>query len=262
MSEVSLEIADHIATVTIRCAATKNAIDINVVRQMQRALDEVRRAGEAVRVVVITGSDGAFCSGIDLRSVNLAAPDSRQDAHVELRGFMDPLVLRFSELPHPVVAAVNGPAVGAGLSLALVSDIVVMAENAFLWPSFARVGIVPDAGVTFRLARRAGGGRALSALLLAEKIDARTALEWGLAYAVVPEADVINSARSIARRLAAGPRSVLSQIRQLTASAFDNSLSEQLRAERTAQGRIQNAHECVEGVRAFFEKREPQFSPP
>jgi 2-(1,2-epoxy-1,2-dihydrophenyl)acetyl-CoA isomerase len=262
MSEVSLAIADHIATVTIRSAATRNAIDIDVVRQMHHVLDEVRRAGEAVRALVLTGTDGVFCSGIDLRSVNLAAPQARQDAHAELRGFMDPLVLRFSEQRHPVVAAVNGPAVGAGLSLALVSDIVVMADNAYLWPSFARVGIVPDAGVTFRLARRAGGGRALSALLLAEKIDARTALEWGLVYAVVPEAQVTNSALSIAQRLAAGPRSVLSQIRQLTASAFDNSLSEQLRAERTAQERILDAHECVEGVRAFFEKREPHFLPP
>jgi 2-(1,2-epoxy-1,2-dihydrophenyl)acetyl-CoA isomerase len=262
MSEVSLEIADHVATITIRSARNKNAIDLNVVRQMHRVLDAVRRAGAAVRALVITGSDGVFCSGIDLRSVDLAAPEKRQGVHAELRGFMDPLVLRFSEQRHPVVAAVNGPAVGAGLSLALVSDIVVMAESAFLWPSFARVGIVPDAGVTFRLARRAGGGRALSALLLAEKIDARTALEWGLVYAVVPAADVLNAAQSLAQRLAAGPPSVLSQIRHLTASAFDNSLSEQLRAERTAQERILDAHDCVEGVRAFFEKREPHFLRP
>jgi 2-(1,2-epoxy-1,2-dihydrophenyl)acetyl-CoA isomerase len=261
MSEVSLEIADHVATLTIRSVANKNAIDVNMVRQMHHVLDEVRQARSAVRALVITGSDGVFCSGMDLRSVDLAEPEGRQDGHTELRGFMDPLVLRFSEQRCPVVAAVNGPAVGAGLSLALVSDIVVMAETAFLWPSFARVGIVPDAGVTFRLARRVGGGRALSALLLAEKIDARTALEWGLVYAVVPAADVRNTAQSVAHRLAAGPRSVLSQIRRLTASAFDNSLSEQLRAERTAQERNGDGHECAEGVRAFFEKREPHFLP-
>jgi 2-(1,2-epoxy-1,2-dihydrophenyl)acetyl-CoA isomerase len=136
-----------------------------------------------------------------------------------------------------------------------------MAENTYLWPSFARVGIVPDAGVTFRLARRVGGGRALAALLLAEKIDAKTALDWGLAYAVAPEADVLSVARSIAGRLAAGPRAVLTQIRQLAASAFDNSLLQQVRAERTAQQRVLEARECVEGVRAFFEKREPRFPP-
>jgi 2-(1,2-epoxy-1,2-dihydrophenyl)acetyl-CoA isomerase len=192
--------------------------------------------------------------------VNLGTPEARQQAHQELRKFMDPLVLRFSELRHPIVAAVNGAAVGAGMSLALVCDIIVVAEGAFFWPSFARVGLVPDAGVTFRLARRIGGGRALASLLLAEKINAKNAVEWGLAYSAVPPSDVINTAREIAHRLAAGPRSVLAQIRQLNASTFDNSLTQQLRAERTAQERVLAAHECVEGVRAFFEKREPDFS--
>jgi 2-(1,2-epoxy-1,2-dihydrophenyl)acetyl-CoA isomerase len=211
--------------------------------------------------LVITGSDGVFCSGVDLHSVDLETPAGRQQAHAELRRFLDPLVLRFGELQYPIVAAVNGPAVGAGMSLALVSDIIVMSEDAFLWPSFARLGVVPDAGVTARLARRIGGGRALSSLLLAEKIDAKTALDWGLVYSVVPSVDVLNTAQAVAQRLAAGPRSVIAQIRQLNASAFDNSLSEQLRAERTAQERILDAHECFEGVRAFFEKRDPNFLP-
>lgn len=260
MSSVALAIADSIATITLRSVANRNAIDINVVREMHQILDQIQKEGPAVRALLITGSDGVFCSGVDLHSVNLGTPEARQQAHQELRKFMDPLVLRFSELRHPIVAAVNGAAVGAGMSLALVCDIIVVAENAFFWPSFARVGLVPDAGVTFRLARRIGGGRALASLLLAEKIDAKNAVEWGLAYSAVPPSDVINTAREIAHRLAAGPRSVLAQIRQLNASTFDNSLTQQLRAERTAQERVLAAHECVEGVRAFFEKREPDFS--
>jgi 2-(1,2-epoxy-1,2-dihydrophenyl)acetyl-CoA isomerase len=260
MSSVALAIADSIATITLRSVANRNAIDINVVREMHQILDQIQKEGPAVRALLITGSDGVFCSGVDLHSVNLGTPEARQQAHQELRKFMDPLVLRFSELRHPIVAAVNGAAVGAGMSLALVCDIIVVAETAFFWPSFARVGLVPDAGVTFRLARRIGGGRALASLLLAEKIDAKNAVEWGLAYSAVPASDVINTAREIAHRLAAGPRSVLAQIRQLNASTFDNSLTQQLRAERTAQERVLAAHECVEGVRAFFEKREPDFS--
>ena len=260
MSSVALAIADSIATITLRSVANRNAIDINVVREMHQILDQIQKEGPAVRALLITGSDGVFCSGVDLHSVNLGTPEARQQAHQELRKFMDPLVLRFSELRHPIVAAVNGAAVGAGMSLALVCDIIVVAENAFFWPSFARVGLVPDAGVTFRLARRIGGGRALASLLLAEKIDAKNAVEWGLAYSAVPPSNVINTAREIAHRLAAGPRSVLAQIRQLNASTFDNSLTQQLRAERTAQERVLAAHECVEGVRAFFEKREPDFS--
>ena len=260
MSSVALAIADSIATITLRSVANRNAIDINVVREMHQILDQIQKEGPAVRALLVTGSDGVFCSGVDLHSVNLETPEARQQAHQELRKFMDPLVLRFSELRHPIVAAVNGAAVGAGMSLALVCDIIVVAEGAYFWPSFARVGLVPDAGVTFRLARRIGGGRALASLLLAEKINAKNAVEWGLAYSAVPPSDVINTAREIARRLAAGPRSVLAQIRQLNASTFDNSLTQQLRAERTAQERVLAAHECVEGVRAFFEKREPDFS--
>lgn len=260
MSSVDLRIANSIATLTLQTARTRNAIDVTAVREMHRALDQIQKEGSAVRALVITGSDGVFCSGVDLHSVNLMEPEARQSAHQELRKFMDPLVLRFSELRHPIVAAVNGAAVGAGMSLALVCDIIVAAESAFFWPSFARMGLVPDAGVTFRLARRIGGGRALASLLLAEKIDASQALEWGLAYAVAPAAEVLNTALGIAERLAAGPRSVLAQIRQLNASTFDHSLSEQLRAERSAQERVLAAHECVEGVRAFFEKREPDFS--
>jgi 2-(1,2-epoxy-1,2-dihydrophenyl)acetyl-CoA isomerase len=261
MSALNLTISNHVATLVIRSTAARNAIDIHVVREMHHCLDEIKKAGPSVRALVITGSDGVFCSGIDLHSVDLETPEARQQAHAELRRFLDPLILRFGELQYPIVAAVNGAAVGAGMSLALASDIIVIAEDAFLWPSFARLGVVPDAGVTARLARRIGGGRALSSLLLAEKIDAKTALDWGLVYSVVPAVDVLNTAQAVAQRLAAGPRSVIAQIRQLNASAFDNTLSEQLRAERTAQERILDAHECFEGVRAFFEKREPNFLP-
>jgi 2-(1,2-epoxy-1,2-dihydrophenyl)acetyl-CoA isomerase len=259
MGAIELTIADHVATITLRSPNTKNAIDVESVRQMHGALDAIQKVGASVRALVITGGDGAFCSGVDLHSVDLERPEARQRAHAELRGFIDPLILRFSQLRQPIVTGVNGAAVGAGMSLALAGDLIVVAEDAFLWPSFARVGMVPDGGITFRLARRIGGGRAIASLLLAEKIAAKQALEWGLAYAVVPAADLLNTAQSLAQRLAAGPRSVLAYIRHLNASAFDNSLVEQLRAERAAQERILDAHECMEGVRAFFEKREPDF---
>jgi 2-(1,2-epoxy-1,2-dihydrophenyl)acetyl-CoA isomerase len=142
----------------------------------------------------------------------------------------------------------------------LASDIIVAADTAYFLPSFARLGMVPDAGITFNLARRIGGGRALSSLLLAEKIEAKTALEWGLVYQVVPAAELTAKARCVALKLAMGPGAVLSQIRSLHASTFDNTLQEQLRAERSAQEMTLETHDCVEGVRAFFEKREPKFS--
>ena len=146
----------------------------------------------------------------------------------------------------------NGPAVGVGMSLALASDIIVVADKAYFCASFARLGLVPDAGITFNLARRIGVGRSLA--------DAQTALTWGLAYAIEPLANLTARAQDIAHRLAEGPSAVLAHIRQLQTSSFNTALPDQLRAELSAQESALRAPECVEGVAAFFQKREPRFA--
>ena len=260
MNTLSFTVSDGVATLAIQRAAVSNAIDITIIRAMHLALDQIQKGDSGARAVVITGSNDVFCSGLDLHSVDIKTQEARQRAHFEMRRFMDPLILRLSGFRFPIVAAVNGAAAGAGMSLALASDIIVASDNAYFLPSFARLGLVPDAGITFHLARRIGGGRSLSSLMLAERIDAKTALDWGLAYAVVPVAEVMVRAQAVAHRLASGPTAVLGQIRALQASAFDNSLQEQLRAERSAQEMSLETQDCVEGVRAFFEKREPHFS--
>lgn len=259
-SSLTFDVVDGVAIISIQRPAVSNAIDISIIRAMHLALDHIQRGDSGARAVVVTGSSEVFCSGLDLHSVDLNTREARQRAHFEMRRFMDPLILRLSAFRFPIVAAVNGAAAGAGMSLALASDIIIAGENAYFLPSFARLGLVPDAGITFHLARRIGGGRSLSSLMLAEKIDAKTALGWGLVYAVVPDADVVCQAQSVARRLASGPSAVLGQIRSLHASTFDNSLQEQLRAERSAQEMTLETQDCVEGVRAFFEKREPHFT--
>jgi 2-(1,2-epoxy-1,2-dihydrophenyl)acetyl-CoA isomerase len=260
MNSLSVDVVDGVATLSIQRPQVSNAIDISIIRAMHLALDQIQKGDGGARAVVITGSNDVFCSGLDLHSVDLKTRQARQRAHFEMRRFMDPLILRLSGFRFPIVAAVNGAAVGAGMSLALASDIIIVGESAYFCPSFSRLGLVPDAGITFHLARRIGGGRSLSALMLAEKIPSKTALDWGLAYAVAPDAEVASRAQEVARRLAAGPCAVLGQIRSLHASTFDNSLQEQLRAERSAQEMTLETHDCVEGVRAFFEKREPHFS--
>src|ERR1700678_3299686 len=260
MNSLSFTVSDGVATLAIQRTAVSNAIDITIIRAMHTALNQIKKGEGGARAVVITGSNDVFCSGLDLHSGDLKTQEAGQRAHFEMRRFMDPLILRLSGFRFPIVAAVNGAAAGAGMSLALASDIIVASDNAYFLPSFARLGLVPDAGITFHLARRIGGGRSLAALMLAEKINAQTALDWGLAYAVAPDAEVETRAQAVAHRLASGPCAVLSQIRSLHASTFDNSLQEQLRAERSAQEMTLESHDCVEGVRAFFEKREPNFS--
>ena len=260
MDTLGFTVSDGVATLSIQRSAVSNAIDITIIRAIHTALDQIQKADSGARAVIITGSNDVFCSGLDLHSIDLKTQEARQRAHFEMRRFMDPLILRLSGFRYPIVAAVNGAAVGAGMSLALASDLIIAGDTSYFLPSFARLGLVPDAGITFNLARRVGGGRSLAALMLAEKIDAKTALDWGLAYSVVPAAEVMPRAQAIAQALASGPIAVLGQIRALQASAFDNSLQEQLRAERSAQEMSLETHDCVEGVRAFFEKREPHFT--
>lgn len=257
---LELSVCDQVATLCIHRPQVSNAIDISIIRAMHLALDQIQKGDSGARAVVITGSGDVFCSGLDLHSVDLETREARQRAHFEMRRFMDPLILRLSGFRFPIVAAVNGAAVGGGMSLALASDLIVVDENAYFCPSFARLGLVPDAGITFHLARRIGGGRSLAALMLAEKIPAKIALDWGLAYEVAPRGATLEHARSLARRLANGPSAVLGQIRSLHSSTFDHSLQEQLKAERSAQEMTLETQDCVEGVRAFFEKREPHFT--
>src|ERR1700730_18533177 len=260
MNSLSFTVSDGVATLAIQRCAASNAIDITIIRAMHLALDQIQKGEGDARAVVIAGSSDVFCSGLDWHSVDLKTQEARQRAHFEMRRFMDPLILRLSGFRFPIVAAVKGAAVGGRMSLALASDIIIAGDNAYFLPSFARLGLVPDAGITFHLARRIGGGRSLSSLMLAEKIDAKTALAWGLAYAVVPDAEVVSRAQSVARRLATGPCAVLGQIRSLPHSAFIAGLQEQLQAGRSAQEMTLETHDCVEGVRAFFEKWEPNFS--
>ena len=177
-----------------------------------------------------------------------------------MRRYIDPLILRLSTFRLPIIAAVNGAAIGAGMSLALASDILIASDTAYFLASYVRLGFVPDAGVTFHLPRRIGAGRALSTLLLGERLAASNALKWGLAYSIVPPGDLSARAQEIAERLAAGPCTVLTQIRGLMVSTFEHSLSEQLRAERSAQAVALSSRDCVEGVGAFFDKRVPHFS--
>jgi 2-(1,2-epoxy-1,2-dihydrophenyl)acetyl-CoA isomerase len=259
MDPLTCAVSDGVATLTIQRPAVSNAIDITIVRAIHLALDQIQKRESGARAIVITGSAEVFCSGVDLNSVDLRTQEATQRSHMIMRGYMNPLILRLSGFRFPIVAAVNGAAVGAGMSLALASDIIIAGENAYFLPSFARLGLVPDAGITFHLARRIGAGRSLSALMLSEAIGAKTALEWGLVYAITPPHDVVARAQTVARRLATGPSAVLWQIRSLHASTFDNSLLQQLRAERAAQEMTLESHECVEGVRAFFERREPKF---
>ena len=163
------------------------------------------------------------------------------------------------ELPVPLVTAVNGAAAGIGCSLALVGDLIVASESAYFLQAFRRIGLVPDGGATWMLPRMIGRARAMEMTLLGEKVDARTALEWGLINRVTPDADLMDVARGLARKLADGPVS-LRLTRRLVQAGETATWEDQLRAEREAQREAGRTADFVEGVHAFFQKRPAQFT--
>src|SRR5258706_3634990 len=162
MNNLSFTVSDGVATLAIQRTAVSNAIDITIIRAMHLALDQIQKGESGARAVVITGSNDVFCSGLDLHSVDLKTQEARQRAHFEMRRFMDPLILRLSGFRFPIVAAGQGAAGGAGLEPALARGIIISGGKPYFLPSVSPLGLVPDAGITFHLARRIGGGRAFS----------------------------------------------------------------------------------------------------
>src|SRR6202453_4246271 len=156
MNSLSVTVSDGVATLSIQRPQVSNAIDISIIRSLHLALDQIQKGDGGARAVVITGRGDVFCRGLDLHSVDRNTRMGRQRAHFEMRRFMDPLITRLSGFRFPIIAAVNGAAVGGGMSLALASDIIIVGESAYFCPSFARLGLGPGAGITFQWGRRFG----------------------------------------------------------------------------------------------------------
>lgn len=257
---ILLEERDGVAVMTLNDPATLNALGLKLRQDMSAALDQVE-AGSA-RCLLVTGAGRGFCSGANLadpdRPPRDFAAEARGDAEADLISWYNPTFLRLRALPIPVVAAVNGVAAGAGMSLALSADLKVAARSATFVQAFARIGLVPDSGASFLLPRMVGFSRALELSLLAEKLSAETALEWGLINRVADDAALMDEALGLARRLAQGPRS-LGLIRRLYWEGLDSTYADQLGREARMQAEANMTADYGEGVAAFREKRTARF---
>ncbi len=226
-------------------------------------LDAVRAVADddAVRAVCVTGAGRAFSSGADLRDMS-ARPLTEAgqiDVYTTLTTVYNPILTGLRTMAKPVVAAVNGPAVGIGCSLALSCDLVVAAETAYLSLGFARIGLAPDGGALALVSARAGGGRAAQMALLGDRVDAPTAQRWGLVDDVFPDDDFEAGAGALLDRLAAGPtRSYAASKRQLNAWLYAG-MGEQLELEARIQQELAASSDFAEGVAAFIGKRDPDF---
>lgn len=218
-------------------------------------------ADEEVRAVMLTGAGKAFCSGADLREGAAdVAKHGRLNAEEGLTRRYHPIITTIREMPKPVVSAVNGPAVGAGLSLALAADLVVAAESAYFVLAFVNIGLVPDAGASLFVPARVGFARAAEMALLGEPVTAAEAVRTGLVNAAWPDAEFAANAGALLARLASGPtRSYAGTKRELNHWLYAR-LPEHLAFEARIQGELGASKDFAEGVSAFLAKRPASFS--
>lgn len=252
-SHLATDLTDGVATLTLNRPDALNALSSALRRDLLAELKRIAR-DEAVRAVVLTGAGRAFCAGADLRG-GKAERDFRRVLTAEYH----PLIRALRDLPKPVVAAVNGVAAGAGVSLALAADLVVAADDARFVPAFGRIALVPDSGLTRTLVRGLGRHRAAAVLLLGEPLGAAEARDAGLVTRVVPSAQLSATAHDLAAQLAAGPTLAIGLTKRLINRAEDLDLYASLDAEAALQHVAGRSADHAEGLAAFAEKRDPRF---
>jgi 2-(1,2-epoxy-1,2-dihydrophenyl)acetyl-CoA isomerase len=231
--------------------------------QFGRELLEVVRgeaATDSVRAVLITGAGRGFSSGADLKAGFDAADDGMPDIRRELNDLYHPAIAGVRRLPKPVVAAVNGAAVGIGCSLALACDLIMAAESAFFGLAFVNIGLMPDGGSTALVPPAIGKARAFQMALLGERVPAPQALEWGLVNWVHPDEKLMDEADALVERLAAGPTRSYAGSKQALNNFIYGDLDAQLDLETELQHALGRSKDFMEGVSAFVEKRAPAFS--
>lgn len=252
-----LDIEDGLATIRLNRPERLNALSNQLKAELLQAIRQIAKPDSSVRALLITGEGRAFCSGADLAEGGMSTD---RDMGANLIATYHPILLELAALDMPVISAVNGVAAGAGMSIAISADIVLAARSAYFLQAFVNIGLVPDAGSTFILPRLVGTARARAMMMLGERLPAEKALEWGLVYDVVDDDKLAGTAKALAQKLAKGPTVALSSIRKLMAASHDNSYSEQLTMEAMEQRKTGRTSDCVEGVMAFIQKRNANFT--
>lgn len=253
---IDYDFADNVATIRMNDPATLNALSLSMVEELLDALE--RAAGEA-RAVVLAGAGKSFSSGANLAdgSIETLTPD--RDVGAALATHYNPLLMRMRDLSVPVVTAVKGAAAGVAFALALTGDIIVAGRNAYFLQAFARIGLVPDGGSAYLLARTIGRVRAMELMLLAEKYPAEQAFRDGMVTRLAEDDAVDATAHEIAAKLAAGPTASYALIKRSAWAALESNFEDQLARERDYQRTAGRTSDFIEGVTAFLEKRKADF---
>jgi 2-(1,2-epoxy-1,2-dihydrophenyl)acetyl-CoA isomerase len=258
LSTLRLTTTGAVATITLARPDKLNALNETMHAELRQALDRCED-DDGVRVVVLTGEGRAFSSGQDLTEELPRDAQGRIDLGPPLARDYNPLIRRLVNYPKVTIAALNGPAVGASMNIALACDIVVAARSAYLQEAFAKIALVPDAGGTWILPRLVGLKRALALMLSAEPVPAEEAQRMGLIFRVFEDASFAQEVSTLAARLADGPGLAYRLTKQAVAQSLANDLDTQLDLEARLQREAGFSRDFAEGVAAFREKRAPRF---
>jgi 2-(1,2-epoxy-1,2-dihydrophenyl)acetyl-CoA isomerase len=254
VADIETQLESGVMTITLNRPEVLNAFTLATHEAFRAAVAEA--VGEDVRAIVLTGAGRGFCVGQDLSEFK----DGGSDVGERLRSSYNLTVLALRALPKPVIAAVNGPAAGAGLSLACACDVRIASDVATFVPAFINVGLVPDMGGSFFGARLLGYSRAFELFASGRTLTAADAHAWGLVSEVVEPARVVARAQEVAGRLAALPTQAIGMTKRLLDQAASSTLEEQLELEAELQAAAAETQDFREGVTAFLEKREPRFT--
>ncbi|NKJ02617.1 2-(1,2-epoxy-1,2-dihydrophenyl)acetyl-CoA isomerase PaaG [Novosphingobium sp. SG707] len=254
---VLFALEDGIARIVLNRPDQLNAITVGMHQRLAEILDEIEACAD-LRVVLLTGAGRGFCAGQDLgeRPVEQEGP---LDLGESIEQRYNPLIRRLARLPVPLVCAVNGVAAGAGAALALMGDMVIAAQSASFILSFARIGLMPDCGMSWLLPRLIGQPRALGMAMTGERITAARAQEWGMIWQCAPDEDFIEHVDALVSSLAAAPTQGIMAARDAIRQSWARDFDAQLDIERDGQRRLGHTQDYREGVSAFRQKRRPQF---
>ena len=257
---VKYEIDETVAIITMNRPEALNALSLQLTMDLRSAIEKAVE-GKA-RAVILTGEGRAFCSGGDLREMQMMwQKEGRIEAFMEepLRALHD-VILLIRNTPIPFLAAVQGVCAGAGTNFALACDMIFAAEGASFNEAFVRIGLSPDCGGSFFLPRAVGEKLAAEIFMTGETISAEIALQIGMINRVISSENLMTEAIEMARRLALAPTASIGRIKQMLNASFSNNLQQQLDLEHKCQIESGKANDFKEGVQAFFEKRQPQFT--
>lgn len=246
--------ADGVATLVLNRPDKLNSFDRQMSLEVIDALDRCA-ADASIRAVLITGEGRAFSAGQDLAEA--IAPGTKIEDILTTQ--YNPIVRRIRDLKKPVIAAVNGVAAGAGANIAFACDLTLASENANFIQSFINIGLIPDSGGTFTLPRLVGMQRAFGQMILAPKVSANEAVAQGLIWRAVPASELMNEAVALAKQLATMPTKAIALTKEALNRSLTNDLGNQLEVENELQTIAGRSHDYNEGVKAFLEKRKPEY---